>query len=52
MNTTKAEIEFQIRQLSRAIASDWSNATPDGAEHLRKMIARLNKYKAMLPFAK
>jgi len=52
MNTTKAEIEFQIWQLSRAITSDWSNATPEGAERLRVMVARLNKYKAMLPFAK
>jgi hypothetical protein len=51
MHTTKKEIEFQIWQLSRAISSDWSNATPEGEAQLKKMIVRLNKYKAMLPFA-
>jgi hypothetical protein len=52
MNTEKKEIEFQIWQLSRAITADWSNATPDGLAQLKRMTARLNKYKAMLPFAK
>ena len=52
MQTAKKEIEFQIWQLSRAIAGDWSNATPEAANHLKKMISRLNKYKAMLPFAR
>jgi hypothetical protein len=52
MNTTKKEIEFQIWQLSRAITSDWSNATPEGLGILRKQKRRLAHYKAMLPFAK
>jgi hypothetical protein len=52
MNTSQKEIKFQIWQLSRAIAADWSNATPDGLVKLKRMTARLNKYKAMLPFAK
>jgi hypothetical protein len=52
MTAEKKEIEFQIWQLSRAIAADWSNATPDGLAQLKRMTARLNKYKAMLPFAK
>jgi hypothetical protein len=52
MQTTKKEIEFQIWQLSHAITADWSNATPDGLAQLKRMTARLDKYKAMLPFAK
>jgi hypothetical protein len=51
MQTTKKEIEFQIWQLSRAISADWSNATPEALVRLKKMRARLAKYKAMLPFA-
>ena len=51
MNTEKKEIEFQIWQLSRAIAADWSNATPEGLVQLKRMTARLNKYKAMLALA-
>jgi len=52
MQTAKKEIEFQIWQLSRAITADWSNATPGGLARLKRMTLRLNKYKAMLPFAK
>jgi hypothetical protein len=52
MQTKKQEIEFQIWQLSRAITGDWSTATPEAREILRRQTARLNKYKAMLPFAK
>ena len=49
INAEKKEIEFQIWQLSRAICSDWSNATPESLVRLKRMKIRLNKYKAMLP---
>ena len=52
MNTTRKEIEFQIWQLSRAIAMGWRDTTPDGIKNLELMKKNLRHYKAMLPFAK
>jgi hypothetical protein len=48
MKTEIEEVKFQIWQLSRAITSDWSNATPEGLALLSKMKRNLAIYKNRL----